>query len=546
MEGKVQLETQKEGSNDVVKESAIDYEKEASSFEDKALKFLMKQTNEVVVPAFSKWFSMLEVHEIEKRSLPEFFDNSSRFKSEKSYKDTRNFMINTYRLSPAEYLTVTAVRRNIALDVASIVKIHEFLERWGLINYHVDPRSKPTVIGPSFTGHFQIILDTPQGLKPFLPEKTKQLTKKRKLESAIETEDDSHITVNLREYDEAASDSNTEDQKLTQLSGDKDHYPINVALRQNVYDPSNTYNALKSEKLQSKDMQKIFICHVCGDVNMTVKYFNLRNRHSNLCNKCFSKEQFGDKFQATDFLKLNDENAFPHRKNWSDQEIVSLLEGLEMYANDWSHIAKHVGGNKTVEDCIDKYLSLPLEDSDVKLLQNKYRPKNTPSNLNNVINIMEETIDQLLNGKNKDVLEEVIPRSASKCANKYEMQIKELTRELVKQHVKKLQIKIQRLNNLNNALVSEKERYLQDINKITDGRANLSRDVANINQKLSELNVTKKLVITSEQMDNTVDILNKEGDDEDKRENDELSKELDQSKNDVTLVKPQVFKVWSL
>lgn len=46
-------------------------------------------------------------------------------------------MINTYRLNPGEYLTVTACRRNLAGDVGAIMRVHAFLEQWGLINYQV-------------------------------------------------------------------------------------------------------------------------------------------------------------------------------------------------------------------------------------------------------------------------------------------------------------------------------------------------------------------------------------------------------------------------
>ena len=46
-------------------------------------------------------------------------------------------MINTYRLNPIEYLTVTACRRNLAGDVCAIMRVHSFLEQWGLINYQV-------------------------------------------------------------------------------------------------------------------------------------------------------------------------------------------------------------------------------------------------------------------------------------------------------------------------------------------------------------------------------------------------------------------------
>jgi len=46
-------------------------------------------------------------------------------------------MIDTYRLNPTEYLTSTACRRNLAGDVCSIIRVHGFLEQWGLINYQV-------------------------------------------------------------------------------------------------------------------------------------------------------------------------------------------------------------------------------------------------------------------------------------------------------------------------------------------------------------------------------------------------------------------------
>jgi len=53
------------------------------------------------------------------------------------YMAYRNFMIDTYRLNPKEYLTATACRRNLAGDVCSILRVHAFLEQWGLINYQV-------------------------------------------------------------------------------------------------------------------------------------------------------------------------------------------------------------------------------------------------------------------------------------------------------------------------------------------------------------------------------------------------------------------------
>ena len=63
-------------------------------------------------------------------------------------------MIDTYRLNPNEYLSVTACRRNLAGDVCAIMRIHAFLEQWGLINYQVDADLRP--ISQS-TSHFTLI-----------------------------------------------------------------------------------------------------------------------------------------------------------------------------------------------------------------------------------------------------------------------------------------------------------------------------------------------------------------------------------------------------
>lgn len=55
-------------------------------------------------------------------------------------------MINTYRLNPGEYLTVTACRRNLAGDVGAIMRVHAFLEQWGLINYQVRSSNDKLII----------------------------------------------------------------------------------------------------------------------------------------------------------------------------------------------------------------------------------------------------------------------------------------------------------------------------------------------------------------------------------------------------------------
>ncbi len=130
---------------------------------------LVAQTHQIILPSYSTWFDMHLIHPLEKKSLPEFFNSRNRSKTPAVYKDYRDFMINTYRLNPVEYLTVTACRRNLAGDVCAIMRVHAFLEQWGLINYQVRITfSRPITVltldrsirrhGPPASGHLSPVI----------------------------------------------------------------------------------------------------------------------------------------------------------------------------------------------------------------------------------------------------------------------------------------------------------------------------------------------------------------------------------------------------
>jgi len=112
-------------------------EQTKASLETSARSHLIAQTHAIILPSYSVWFDMQQIHNMEKKALPEFFNSRNRSKTPAVYKDYRDFMINTYRLNPSEYLTFTACRRNLAGDVCAIMRVHAFLEQWGLINYQV-------------------------------------------------------------------------------------------------------------------------------------------------------------------------------------------------------------------------------------------------------------------------------------------------------------------------------------------------------------------------------------------------------------------------
>ena len=97
----------------------------------------------IKIPETAKWFNPEEIQEIEKISLPEFFNGKYPSKTPEIYKKYRNFIIDLYRQNPSIYLTATTCRRYLSGDVNGIIHLHNFLEKWGLINFKLDPKYKP-------------------------------------------------------------------------------------------------------------------------------------------------------------------------------------------------------------------------------------------------------------------------------------------------------------------------------------------------------------------------------------------------------------------
>lgn len=515
----------------------INYEDEAQKLEDKAFRFLAKQTHPIVLPSFASWFDVSGIHEIEKRSLPDFFDDSSRYKSAKSYRDTRNFMVNTYRLSPYEYLTITAVRRNLAMDVASIMKIHGFLEKWGIINYQIDPRSKPALIGPSFTGHFQVILDTPQGLKPFVPN-----------DAIIEN----RPTSTKRNANEMDIDE-TEEKPIEDMSNKP--FPVNLALRTNIYDSSANFNALQSQNRISKQVQKTYVCHTCGNDAVLVRYHNLRAKGANLCSRCFQEGHFGANFQASDFIRLEN-NQKTGGKQWSDQELLLLLEGIEMYEDQWDKIVEHIGGQKSIEEVVEKFLTLPIEDKyieeilhktdDTKSSDKKYVSELTKKQNVSTVEAVDLAIKSLLDGLHKETLEKEIPESATKVAEKYITETQSIVQELIKLTLDKLDSKFEKLTKLEETLEKEKTKLITESEKLISDRISLSKQVTEMNTELTDLNISKKFVLISDQVDSGIKLVEDDRETTDKKSEDDLKKKTEAEIEAISIKEPQTYKAWAL
>ncbi|KJZ78121.1 hypothetical protein HIM_02758 [Hirsutella minnesotensis 3608] len=332
--------------------------KSKEAVESAARDHLASQTHAIVLPSYSTWFDMNAIHDIERKAMAEFFNNRNRSKTAAVYKDYRDFMINTYRLNPAEYLTVTACRRNLAGDVCAIMRVHAFLEQWGLINYQVDADQRPSHVGPPFTGHFRILCDTPRGLQAWQPsadpvvlEGKKNNDTDKKAVATATSKTDLNLEVGRNIYEANA--------KGTQIG--------KVESRANGEAPA-TNGVSNIDGAEGSAIAKVH-CHQCGS-DCTRVYFHSAQTDSSskakydVCPLCFTEGRLPANHTSSMYTKIENpayEGGLDRDAPWSDAEILRLLEGLERFDEDWAEIADHVG-TRTREECVLQFLQLDIEE----------------------------------------------------------------------------------------------------------------------------------------------------------------------------------------
>ena len=100
------------------------------------------------------WFNADSVNFIELKNLPEFFSiKDGASKTTEEYIKLRNSIVSLYSVSQHVYLSATECRKRIAGDVCVILKVHSFLDSFGVINFNVKSDCRPTLSHtmPSFT-----------------------------------------------------------------------------------------------------------------------------------------------------------------------------------------------------------------------------------------------------------------------------------------------------------------------------------------------------------------------------------------------------------
>ena len=321
----------------------------------------------IVVPSYSRWFRLDRIHPIEYQSVSSLFKNKAMQYHER-YMQVRNFIVNSYRVNPRIYLTVTSCRRIIAADAGAVYRIHKFLEEWGLINYQVDDGSIPEFEPPMID---YTHVDTPFGVKIALKPGMDQ------------TSIDKNAAKIMRENAQRRKDLG---KKV-------------FGQRENMFSMADgQYNTDKRECELLAQVDNNYSCSYCGIDCSQARYRCNIQKDMILCSKCFDAKRYSQVFDDNDFdmelqkvkksapedpenkendmdvdVMQNESDKKPFNiKPWSDDELKKLKQALNQHHDDWTKVSEFVGRDQN--ECIAQFIQLPINDAFLDSIEDKRDP----------------------------------------------------------------------------------------------------------------------------------------------------------------------------
>ena len=374
------------------------------------------ETEKIYLPISSSWFSMDNIHEIEIKSMPEYFCGKFPSKTPQIYKNYRNFIINLYRENSTMYLSSNACRKHLAGDACSIMRIHAFLEHWGLINFKLNQKFKPNFFPKAFNFKSPIYIDS----NLFMLDNITDKDNNNNDNTDNNNKNANTTTNNIANYNNPESSIVITSNKKKEIAR---LYPINKIsnkLFNNFIDNFKDVNNYIEENpnIDLKKFKKInFLsqnyrpkCEICGnfcsmewyitkenkseedndssnDINVSINIDekSLKKEFNIICEECFNSDiplpndLVRENFELSSiynlFAKEKEYNRIVDRINsqkWTQEENNKLMEGIKNKKN-WDEIIKSFGNdsNKTKKECIFHLLQMPLNDD----MEEKYKYK---------------------------------------------------------------------------------------------------------------------------------------------------------------------------
>ena len=377
------------------------------------------ENSPIFLPSCSSWFNFDNINEIEIKSLPEFFCGKYPSKTPEVYKAYRNFIINLYRENQNTYLSATTCRRHLAGDACAILRIHAFLEHWGIINFKVDPLLKPTnmFLPKSFNFKNPIYIDA-----------TSLLLKDNNNNNTNKIGNNNIIIVNNINNQNNQNNSNNSNENNNSIPETRTLYPINnhpESMFRSFFNKNSNMVNHQINFLTKNYRPKCDLCMNLCDLDWyitkesAIKNLNNNNNNSSflICENCYEKNLFPNDLKKDDFELSNIFNIFEpnsktteklseriEKEKWTKEETKKLIDLIEKFGENWEEIEKHFEGKKTKADCIIHLMQLPIKEN----IQFKIMDNNLPKNeIDNGFNIKPNEINAI-NDQNNPLISQVV------------------------------------------------------------------------------------------------------------------------------------------
>lgn len=82
-----------------------------------------------------------------------------------------------------------------------------------------------------------------------------------------------------------------------------------------------------------------------------------------MCARCYVRGNYRVGINSSEFKRV--EISEESKTEWSEKEILLLLEAVMHYGDDWKKVAPHVTG-RTEKDCVSQFVKLPFGEQFVK------------------------------------------------------------------------------------------------------------------------------------------------------------------------------------
>jgi SWI/SNF related-matrix-associated actin-dependent regulator of chromatin subfamily C len=280
------------------------------------------------IPAKASWFTYTGIHQIEQDEFPEFLQTAedgannaaaAGYRNAAQYLAIRNHIITKFRENSGQDLSFLDAILNLDTDANDSRKVYEFLCRWGIINWR-EQGGKVLSGGGGATA----TAGTVDGEPGY-------------------TGSEALLRFN--------SIPNATDAAEALASGKN-----GVTIRSGTFKTSAPQRPAIATGIR-------YFCDVHPYEDCTdLRYHCTKLPDVDICPAAFIEGRFPPGCSSKDFIRVAATDAVADNSGWSDQETMLLLEGMELYGDNWGKVSEHVGGRSELQ-CIQRLLQVPLEDA---------------------------------------------------------------------------------------------------------------------------------------------------------------------------------------